>query len=236
MPAALADAIVRDPDVAPCAEHAHATSNTAYASANFHVSTVTLRSGERMTVVTGGDSCVCGNANCKLVVFEHDGHAYRSVLSEYAIRSSVRPDGTAVVTSHNSAGVASRTTYRWSGKLYDAAKTETVYLANNVAKPVSRRVKFAPGRSSALLTGTQIALGFEDRFDFDATAGQTLTLTLLKHDSHFGSFSVLRNDARIATAERGSLVIKLPASGTYHIVVEAGAESFSAYALNLTIR
>jgi hypothetical protein len=237
VPAALADALVRDADVAPCAQSAHASSNAAYASANFRVRSVTLRSGPRMSVLTGGGSCVCGNVNCKVAVFEREGDAYRSVLSGYAIRSDVRPDGTAVITSHDSAAVVFRSTYRWNGKLYVAVKTEMVYVANNVAKPASRTVKFAPGTSSAMLSGNRIALGFEDRFDFDAASGQTVTLQLVKHDSLFGSFSVLRDDATIGRAERGSLVAKLPASGTYHVVVEGGGDgSFSAYALRLTIR
>jgi hypothetical protein len=235
VPAALADALLRDPDVAPCAESAHAASNAAYASANFRLSTVTLRSGPRMTVVEGGGTCVCGNVNCKVVVFERERDAYRPVLSGYAIRSDVRPDGTAVITSHDSAAVAYRSTYRWNGKLYAAVKTEMVYVANNVAKPASRRVKFAPG-ASWVLSGNRIALGFEDRFDFEAAAGQMVTLKLVKHDANFGSFSVLRDATTIARAARGSLDVKLPASGTYHIVVEGGGDgSFSAYALNLTI-
>ena len=72
-PSGLADALVRDPDVAPCAESAHSQSNTAYAAENFDLTTVTLTNGPRVIVVTGGGSCVCGNANCKIVVFEQTG-------------------------------------------------------------------------------------------------------------------------------------------------------------------
>src|ERR1700735_1423670 len=42
-PSALADALVRDPDIAPCARSAHAQSNAAYADANFDFSNVELR-------------------------------------------------------------------------------------------------------------------------------------------------------------------------------------------------
>ena len=68
VPAGIASLLVREPDVAPCAERVHAASNVAYANANFQLSRVTLRNGSRMSVVTGGDSCVCGNANCKVEV------------------------------------------------------------------------------------------------------------------------------------------------------------------------
>jgi len=74
-PSAIADALVRDPDVAPCAETAHARSNAVYAGENFDFSDVKLTAGPKMVVVTGGGSCVCGNANCKIVVFEQNGDA-----------------------------------------------------------------------------------------------------------------------------------------------------------------
>ena len=235
VPAAVANLLVREPDVAPCAENAHAASNEAFANANFELSTVKLKNGLRMSVVPGGGSCVCGNANCKVEVFKRDGDAYRSVLSDYAIHSDVQPDGTAVITSHDSADVSDRTTYRWNGKVYFASKREIVYLEKNVAKPASRDIRFAPGTSSATLNGKQIALGFEDRFTFDAAAGQRVTLTLRKHDSRFGSFSVVHGSTTLATAQRGTLKVTLPASGTYNVVVEGSDESFSAYELVLTI-
>ena len=80
-----------------------------------------------------------------------------------------------------------------------------------------------------------MALGFDDSFTFDATAGQRVTLTLRKHDAHFGSFSLRRDSTTLATAQRGTLKVKLPASGTYTIVVEGSDESFSTYELNLAI-
>src|SRR5581483_3060252 len=142
VPPALAEALVRDPDVAPCAERSHAASSVAYVGANFQLANVALASGPRLVVVSGGGECVCGNANCKVEVFEHDGNAYKPVLSDYAIDWKVRPDGTATITSHDSAAVVFRTTYRWSGRKYSVTKSEMVYVPSNVAKPASREVKF----------------------------------------------------------------------------------------------
>src|SRR6202522_3978444 len=188
-PSSLADALVRDPDVAPCAESAHVESSTAYAAKNFDLTRVTLTNGRRMVVVTGGGSCVCGNANCKIVVFEQTGDSYRPVLSDYGIDWKVRPDGTAVVTSHDSADVVFRTSYRWNGKMYEVSEREMVYLPSNVAKPPIRDVTFAPGASSTVIRGDKLTLGFEDQWSFSARAGQTLTVTITKRDPHFGSFS-----------------------------------------------
>jgi hypothetical protein len=235
-PPALADALVRDPDVSACAQNAHAASSSAYASANFDFSAVTLAGGARMIVVTGGGSCVCGNANCKIAVFEQNGDTYRSVLSDYGIDWKVRPDGTAVVTSHDSAAVVYRTSYRWSGKSYEVFARDMVYVPNNVAKPVTRAISFEPGASSTVLRGDKLTLGFEDEWTFSARAGQTLTLTLLEHDAHFGSFSVRNDAATIGTAKAGTLRVALPQSGRYEITIEGGDESFSRYALSVTIR
>jgi hypothetical protein len=235
-PSALADALVRDPDVAPCAQIAHAPSDAAYASANFDFSNVDLHDGARMVVVTGGDSCVCGNVNCKISVFVRDGNTYRSVLSEYGIDWKIRPDGTAVVTSHDSAAVVLRTSYEWNGKIYAVSAREMVYLPNNVAKPAIRDITFAPGASSTVIRGDKLTLGFEDDWIFSARAGQTLTLTLIKRDPHFGSFSVRSAEATLGSASRGTLQVESPQSPSYEIIVEGGDASFSGYALNVTIR
>ena len=235
-PSALADALVRDPDVASCAKSAHAPSNAAYANANFDFSNVDLRDGARMTVVTGGGSCVCGNANCKVAVFVQDGNAYRSVLSDYGIDWKVRPDGTAVVSSHDSAAVVLRTSYLWNGKVYEVSATEMVYLPSNIAKPAIRDITFAPGTSSTVIRGDKLMLGFEDYWSFSARAGQTLTLTLIKRDPHFGSFSVRSEEATLGSASSGMLQVELPQSPRYEIIVEGGDASFSSYTLNVTIR
>lgn len=235
-PSALADALVRDPDVAPCAQSAHASSNAAYASANFDFSNVDLRDGARMTVVSGGDSCVCGNVNCKVAVFVREGDAYRSVLSDYGIDWKVRPDGSAVVDSHDSAAVSFRTSYRWNGKVYAVSAKEMVYVPSNVAKPAVRDITFAPGASSTVIRGDKLALGFEDHWTFSARAGQMLTLTLVKRDPHFGSFSVRSSEATLDSASHGTLRVVLPQSRSYEIIVEGADESFSSYALDVTIR
>lgn len=235
-PSALADALVRDPDVASCAQIAHASSNAAYASANFEFFSVELRDGARMSVVTGGGSCVCGQVNCKIAVFVRDGNAYRSVLSDYGIDWKVRPDGTAVVTSHDSAAVVLRTSYRWNGKAYEVSASDMVYLPSNVAKPAIRDITFAPGASSTVIRGDKLTLGFEDQWVFFARAGQTLTLALIKRDPHFGSFSVRSAEAALGSASSGMLQVKLPQSSRYEIIVEGGDASFSSYALSVTIR
>jgi hypothetical protein len=234
-PSRLADALVRDPDVAPCAESAHVQSNTAYAAANFELARVALTNGPRMIVVTGGGSCVCGNANCKIVVFEQTGDSYRPVLSDYGIDWKVRPDGTAVVTSHDSAAVVYRTSYRWKTNGYAVSARDMIYLPNNVVKPVSRNIIFAPNTFSTVIRGDKVTLGFEDVWTFAAHAGQTLTLAVVDHDRHFGSFSVRDDTSSVGAANSGTLHIVLPRSGRYEITVEGADDSFATYTLSVRI-
>jgi len=234
-PSSLADALVRDPDVAPCAESAHVESSTAYAAKNFDLTRVTLTNGRRMVVVTGGGSCVCGNANCKIVVFEQTGDSYRPVLSDYGIDWKVRPDGTAVVTSHDSAAVVYRTSYRWKTNGYAVSARDMIYLPNNVIKPVSRNIIFAPNTFSTVIRGDKVTLGFEDVWTFAARAGQTLTLVLIDYDRHFGSFSLRDDASTVGTANSGTLHIVLPRSGEYEIAVEGADESFATYTLSVRI-
>jgi hypothetical protein len=235
-PPALADVVVRDPDVAPCAASAHAASSRAYVAENFDLTHVTLTNGKRMSVVSGGGSCVCGNANCKIVVFAQTGGSYHPVLSDYGIDWKVRPDGTAVVTSHDSAAVVYRTSYRWKSNEYAVIARDMIYLPNNVVKPVSRNIAFAPNASSTVIRGDKVALGFEDVWTFAARAGQTLTITLIDRNSHFGSFSVRDDAATIGTSNSGKLYVVLPRSGRYELTVEGSDESFATYALSVNIQ
>jgi hypothetical protein len=237
VPAALANLMVRDADVSPCFDAARAGSAVAFVAKNFELTNVILRSGPQMVVVQGGDSCVCGNANCKVSIFRKSAGAFVPVLSDYAISVRVRRDGTAVLDSHDSASTSYRTTYRWNGTKYAVTKDEIVLQDPLTVKPARQSVKFSAGASKATLTGRLVQAGYDDEFDFDANAGQTVTLTLTAHDTHFGSFALNGpNDTQLHSASGGRFSYKLPKSGTYHVVVDGLDQSFTAYAIELGIR
>jgi len=236
VPPRLAAALVREDDVAYCLGKAHAASSVAFAQANYQFSNVTLSAGPKLVVLSGGGSCQCGNANCKLEVFRQNGESYVSVLSTYSIRSDVRPDGVAVIDSHDSANVSVRTTYRWNGSKYAVDKDELVLEDPQTVKPESRTVRFAPGTSEATLTGDKVQAGFDDYFDFEASAGQTVTLTLLQHDQHFGSFALNGVDGtQLRTSQGDAFSFKLPASGSYRIDVSGADQTFTSYSLQITV-
>ncbi len=236
-PPALVSALFNDGDAAieTCAQSSHAASHAAYAQTNFNLHTVALRSGPQMFVLEGGGSCVCGQ-NCKVEIFARQGDAYTSVLSTYGISAEARPDGSAVITVHDSADVIFRATYRWNGTKYVDVHDEEVLYARNIAKPALRKIAFAPGASSEVVTGTKLAAGFEDHYQLDGAAGQTATFTLVARDTHFDSVTIIApGGTELGTFQRGTLSVKLPETGTYALLVNGADEQFSKYALEIAI-
>ena len=99
-------------------------------------------------------------------------------------------------------------------------------------------VSFAAGASSATVTSRTTALGYPDRFAIAAAAGQTLTLNFVHKDARVGTLSVEKADATpLASTEKGSLTVKLPASGTYDVTVEGNdPDKLGSYVLRIAIR
>jgi hypothetical protein len=234
----LAAAIVKDFDLAMCPRPPlEAAARVAYVRKLFAVSGVTLASGEHMIVVRGASPCFGGTPNQEYLVYERTGNAFANVLRTGAYSLRLFPDGTALALATDSAVVEDRITYRWNGKTYLVESTDMVYDRNLVAKPETRTVQFAPGTSSQTVTGDQVALGFDDTFDLDAAAGQTLTLAIVKRDAHFGTVDVYGpGDEPLGTLKGNGLSVKLPVTGRYHIVVGGADETFSKYALQIAVR
>ena len=234
-PPGLAAALLKDRDVAGCARRS-GLSATAFAAKAFDFERVTLDGGAHMTVATGANSCLCAVQNCPTFVLlaERDG-AYRTVLSTYALGSSVLPDGSAVLTAHDSALVADRTTYRWNGTTYTVVKAERVDQQSGAVKPMSVPIAFAPGTFSASVAG-KAAVGFGDTYTLRARAGQTLALRVSSpRGTAVGGVIVLHGNTLVADVKL-HWSGKLPATGEYAILVEGATDSLTPYHLTMTIR
>jgi hypothetical protein len=241
-PPALAKILASDPVFAPCPDRAFLALIVKNGARKLSLTPVTLQSGLRVIVASNGLQCSC--TNCDRKIFWQNGDTYVPVLEIEGYRLDVRPDGTAVSLSHQTARVSGRETYRWNGTRYALLQNELVLHNESsdsivAAKPASRHVTFKSGASSALLDGNRLMDGFEDGFDFTAAQGQTVTLSVVRHDRHFGSFSVYDwRTSPVGKPERSTgtpIVATLPASGTYHIQVEGADDQFSTYALKLEI-
>lgn len=234
-PAALAAAILKDADIGDCASQAN-VSPAAFVASAFELKPVTLKTGERLTVATGSSACVCAAQNCPtLVVLAQPGGAYRTVIAGWAIASEVEPDGSAVLTAHDSAAVSDRTVYHWTGKAYAVVRSERVDARSNTVKPMSVPLAFAAGASSATVSG-KAALGFGDTYTVSAGAGQTMTLHLASTRGEVpGRITLFHGDAVVAQAGT-QWSGKLAARGVYRIAVDGSGETLRPYTLTVTIR
>jgi hypothetical protein len=234
-PAGVVAAILADQGVADCFAQSHLASKAAFVAKAFDFQPVRLRSGARMTVARGMDACVCAAQNCPtFVLYAETGGRYRTVLSDFTIESNVAADGTATMTAHDSAAVSNRSIYRWDGKRYALVRSERVDLRSATVKPMNVALSFAPGASSATVSG-RAAFGFGDTYVLRAKAGQTLSLRLTtpvgKPDGRVTIFFDNGVFAQAGTHWTG----RLKASGTYSIAVDGAGETLQPYSLTVAI-
>lgn len=107
-----------------------------------------------------------------------------------------------------------------------------------------QRVKFPPGRTTAVLKGT--LRGITDaRYVLRAQRGQTLTAHLSVGRNEYASLQIIGPDGNSLTAADGSDVgddfsVTLPRMGDYHFVVfppdTSGRRDLAHYTLEITIR
>jgi hypothetical protein len=184
------------------------------------------------------DPCICGAQNCPSYAIRLSSGAPRVLLSVFAIavrdadRSQPLPG--LIVDMHDSAMVASETTYAFRGGTYVAVASARVRATDRARKPNAIPVRFAAGASSARLHGTS-SLGWYDAYSFDAAKGQRLTvdgvssrvkLTLTLFGPQYESSAPLTPGAAFT----------LPKSGSYVLHVEAESESDVPYTARLSIR
>lgn len=243
--AALTAALMRDKDVAGCARDSAKTSQT-YVATAFDLRNLTLRGGERMTVAVAKDPCLALGQSTRIMIFEHTADGYRRVLNEVTLPDldQVETDGTVMLPTHESVGVIFEGVYVWNGAAYafSASRSHIYDVALSERKPYQVPVRFAPGTSTATLSG-YVALNFGDEYVFEARAGQNLTIALAKYSGrrpsislYYGSDISILADIPGAT---GGWSGTLPRTGSYHLFVDGTDESDgtrrTTYAINLTI-
>jgi hypothetical protein len=235
-PAAIATAIATLQDAAPCVDQAHGDF-ASFVGRAFTIAQVHLNSGADIVTAQGHDPCTCGNVNCEVIALQKHGNAYRVLMNDFAYSAHFKPDGSAQTDSHDSAAVVIRTSYRFDGTKYALSRTEAVDVDTNTTKLETMHLAFASGASSAIVTSRTAAAGYPDRYEIAGTAGQTLTLSFVRKDARVGTLAVEKADATLlASTEKGSLTVKLPANGTYDVTVEGSdPDKVGSYTLRITI-
>jgi hypothetical protein len=184
------------------------------------------------------DPCICGAQNCPFYAIQLTPGKPRVLLTAIGIseRNADRatPLPGLVIYAHDSAMVTEEFTYAYRNGGYVPVSTYRVRGNDRARKPDSVPVRFAPGASSAQLTGT-VALGWDDAYTFDAAKGQRLVISGLRPAGKTTLTLFGPGNAAPVTLHAGVPAV-LPATGTYSLHVEGNGEDDVRYALSLAIR
>ena len=184
------------------------------------------------------DPCICGAQNCPFYAIQLTPGKPRVLLTAIGVSEKnadrAAPLPAIVVYAHDSAMVAEESTYAYRNGSYAPVAMYRMRWKDHARKPDSVPVRFAPGASSAQLGGT-VALGWDDMYTFAAAKGQRVVIERLRPA---GKTTLLLNGPGNAPAVtlRAGVAAVLPATGTYHLLVEGNAEDDVRYAFSLTIR
>lgn len=100
-----------------------------------------------------------------LVYAQPPGHRYRLVLDDYGFPGQIEAaiDGTITLASHETVEIIDQATYVWNGEKYvfSPERSHRYDAGIGQGRPYVARVRFTPGASSMVLTGS-ITGGFGD--------------------------------------------------------------------------
>jgi hypothetical protein len=181
-------------------------------------------------------NCICGNVNCPFFVLRLDPDGASAVLLD-TLGYQISPVGRAQPLpnlrelAHDSALISDETVDAFRNGKYVAIGTARIRGDNGARKANQIPVRFAPGTSSATLTGA-VSEGWYDEYALGAAAGQHITIA--------GPGSLVYS----LTARAGghSLDLKpgvptaIPAAGTYLLHIDGGSDTGQAYRATVTIR
>jgi hypothetical protein len=241
VPPALVAALMRDPAVVECAKESDATA-TAYVNRAFAVRELRLRSGETMSVAEARDGCLALNQSTRISIYQHAGRAYRRVLDSVTMPgyADVRADGSVTLPTHETISTILESTYLWNGSTYafSAPRSHIYDVPLEVRRPYEVEVRFAPGTSSTILTGST-AGEFGQDYVFRARAGQRITISLLHQTQAAPAIFLSSGERNVTIVEGRRWTGRLPRDGSYQLGVlgshDSDPETPARYALRLAI-
>lgn len=193
--------------------------------------------GDDVILAEVENPCICGAQNCPSIAIRITHDKPRELLTVYAI--GVRTAGRAqplpdlVVDAHDSAMVMDETTYAYRNGAYAIIDSARVRASDRARKPNSLAVRFAPGASSANLSG-KVAVGWYDAYVFAASKGQQLLITGVRSRAKL-RLTLFGAADSMFTEVRAGVPFTLPASHTYRLHIENDSEEDVPYALTLAI-
>jgi hypothetical protein len=194
--------------------------------------------GDEIVLAEVQAPCLCRNASCPYYVLRIGTRATRLLYSTFAFAAHIEPAAPLpdlVFAEHDTVAVIGERTAAYRGGVYADVSSARVRVDTGARKPDEVPVRFAPGSSARTLRGTA-STGWYDSYAFAARAGQRLTL-----DAAGGTRNL--NLILYGPGSGGKLIpmtldepITVPASGTYHLLVEVESDADRAYSVRLRIR
>ena len=211
------------------------------AEENMSVEEVDLnRDGVAEYEVQMAGACACGMVNCSIYLYRSTLTGFESLLDEAAgfelelLKTSSNGYVDVQVNARDSAATQSRTTYKFDGKQYREARSLTVNMETGESKPSYRRVQFKRGLSSTTVQG-RASLVLPDMYLVGAREGQIMTVQL-SAPRQAVKFTVMNSRTTDILADNvRSWTGTLPATGDYHIIVDAD-EKGGTYTMTISIK
>ena len=194
-------------------------------------------------LLTSARTCECGQVNCSQWVYRARDKSLDLLLEaegyELNVRSALHNKfRDLATTSRSNAAIVNHVSYVFDGKRYVQASSSIENLDTHETKPTQQRIRFAKGASSATVRGSA-ALAFPDSWVFDATRGQTLTLSLTRTGGVGTTFTLVGpgpDGARVLVDAKEKWNDRLPLDGRYTILVNSQGDGRGKYALVIRIR
>ena len=202
------------------------------------ISTLGTLAGRRVVLANPHEACICGNVNCPYLVLALDpGGKADVLLSTFAY--VVSPVGRALPLpnlrelAHDSNLISDETIDAFRNGTYVTIGSARVRSDNGARKANALPLRFAPGRSSAVVRGS-VSLDWYDEYALAAGRGQRVTIGDVHAPSKL-TFTLIDGTDRSTNLQPGVPAV-LPAGGSYLLHVESDSEAAQAYRATVTIR
>lgn len=234
---------MRDREIRECVDGTETPAGE-YLAKGFRQSIVTLRSGERMTVLVGNAACLSRGASARVFVFERTGQGqYRRVLDSMSLpdAATVSRDGTAMLPTHETMEVLLESVYVWNGTAYVFSPSRSTVYDVGIQKrvPYETPVPLSAATGSATLSGI-VSLNFGRRYTFAGRKGQRVKVETVAHTGSIPAFSIWFADREVGESSGGFWTGTLGESGSYVLDISGGRdakeERADAFTVRLSIR
>lgn len=242
VPAALATAMLKDPELRSCVADSGQTA-TAYLAGSFVTKRVTLRTGERIVVAIGNSGCLARGQSMRVLVYRQTANAFQKVYDGVSMPEHVEAgtDGTLLLPTHETIDTIFEPVFVWNGTTYafSASRSHVYDVPLETDRPYQMPVRFSPGSSSTVLHGSS-ANNFGQTYVFSARAGQHISIEIVSPQKRAPAVFLALGDRTIAELDNRRWSGTLSKSGTYALDVfgpeGARADVLTPYTLRLEIR